>query len=191
MSAVEDPGAVMKTDHDNYPNNHQKLEEARNIFIEALGRIFSLYGFPDALGHIYGLLFLSDRPLGLDDIAQELGVSKSTVSNNIRILEGVSFIHKVWVKGSRRHYYEVERNMSKVIMETIQKNYEKELEIIVKASESCKDLLAEVIESSDEGLKEKAKFYYQHIDNLENQSKRLGRKLAEILLSVFQEEAED
>jgi len=34
MSAVEDPGAVMKTDHDNSPNNYQKLEEARNIFIE-------------------------------------------------------------------------------------------------------------------------------------------------------------
>ncbi len=81
--------------------------------------------------------------------------------------------------------------MSKVVMETIQKNYEKELEIVVRASESCKSLLADVIDSSDEGLKEKAKFYYQHIDKLENQSKRLGRKLAEMLISVFQEEAED
>ncbi|MFW0968368.1 MAG: GbsR/MarR family transcriptional regulator, partial [Thermacetogeniaceae bacterium] len=63
-------------------NDNKKLEEVRNIFIEGLGRIFTLYGLPDALGHIYGLLFLADRPLGLDDIAQDLGVSKSTVSNN-------------------------------------------------------------------------------------------------------------
>ncbi|NLH27796.1 MAG: hypothetical protein GX480_05295 [Syntrophomonadaceae bacterium] len=105
--------------------------------------------------------------MGLDDTAQELGVSKSTVSNNIRILEGVGCVYKVWVKGSRRHYYEVERNMSKIAMETIQKNYEKELEIVVRASESCKSLLADVIDSSDEGLKEKAQFYYQHIDKLQ------------------------
>lgn len=185
MSAVEDPGGVMKTDH------NKKLEEVRNFFIEALGRIFALYGLPDALGHIYGLLFLADRPLGLDDIAQDLGVSKSTVSNNIRLLEGVAYVRKVWVKGSRRNYYEVERNMSKVAMETIQKNYEKELEIVVRTSESCKDLLADVIDSSDEGLKEKAQFYYQHIDKLENQTKRFGRKLSEMLISVFQEEVEE
>jgi DNA-binding transcriptional regulator GbsR (MarR family) len=169
-------------------NDKRKLEEVRNILIEGLGRVFSQYSFPDVLGHIYGVLFLADEPLGLDDIAQELGVSKSTVSNNIRILEGVGYARKVWVKGSRRDYYEVERNLSKVVLETIEKNYEKELEIYVGISESCKNLLGEVVDSSDERLKEKAEFYYQNIDSLEKQTKRVASKLSEFLLSVFQEE---
>jgi DNA-binding transcriptional regulator GbsR (MarR family) len=176
----------MQTDKDN-----KKLEEVRNIFIEGLGRIFGQYNFPDVLGHIYGLLFLSDEPLGLDDIAQELGVSKSTVSNNIRILEGVGYAQKVWVKGSRRDYYEAERNMSKVVIETIEKNYEKELEIVVSTSENCKNLLAEVVDSSDERLKEKAEFYYQNIDNLEKQTRRVASKLSELLLTAFQKEDKD
>ena len=134
---------------------------------------------------------MSDEPLGLDDIAQELGVSKSTVSNNIRILEGVGYAQKVWVKGSRRDYYEAERNMSKVVIETIEKNYEKELEIVVSTSENCKNLLVEVVDSSDERLKEKAQFYYQNIDNLENQTKRVASKLSELLLTAFQKEDKD
>lgn len=172
-------------------NKHEqeKLIEVRTTFIEALGRIYALYGLPDIFGRIYGVLFLSDRPLGLEDIAEELGVSKSTVSNNIRILEGVGNARKVWVKGSRRDYYEAERNMAKIAIETIQKNYEKELEIVVNASESCKNLLADISDSSDKAIREKALFYYRHIDNMEGQSKRFGRTLAELLISVFQEEA--
>ncbi len=175
----------MKNDND---NGKKKLEEVRTVFIEALGRIYALYGFPDVLGRIYGVLFLSDRPLGLEDIAREISVSKSTVSNNIRILEAVGTARKVWVKGSRRDYYEVERNMVKIAMDTVQKNYERELEIVVNTSESCKGLLSDVLDSSDEGIKEKAQFYYRHIDYLESQSQRFSRKLAELLFSVFQEE---
>jgi len=176
----------MQTDKDN-----KKLEEVRNIFIEGLGRVFSQYSFPDVLGHIYGVLFLADEPLGLDDIAQELGVSKSTVSNNIRILEGVGYARKVWVKGSRRDYYVAERNLSKVVLETMEKNYEKELELYVSLSESCKNLLGEVVDSSDERIKEKAEFYYQNIDSLGKQTKRVASKVSELLLTAFQEEDKD
>jgi hypothetical protein len=81
--------------------------------------------------------------------------------------------------------------MSKVVIETIEKNYEKELEIVVSTSENCKNLLAVVVDSSDERLKEKAQFYYQNIDNLENQTKRVASKLSELLLTAFQKEDKD
>jgi hypothetical protein len=55
---VEESGVVMQTDNEN-----KKLEEARNIIIDALGRVYALYGLPDVIGRIYGVLFLADRPL--------------------------------------------------------------------------------------------------------------------------------
>lgn len=180
---VEESGVVMQTDNEN-----KKLEEARNIIIDALGRVYALYGLPDVIGRIYGVLFLADRPLGLEDIAQMLGVSKSTVSINIRILEGVGNVRKVWVKGSRRDHYEAERNISKIAAETIQKNYEREIEIVVDAAQSSKNLLTDVCDRPEDGLKDKAKFYYEHIDYLESQYKHFGRILAEMLITVFQEE---
>ncbi len=180
---VEEPGVVMRTDNEN-----KKLEEARNIIIDALGRVYALYGLPDVIGRIYGVLFLADRPLGLEDIAQMLGVSKSTVSINIRILEGVGNVRKVWVKGSRRDHYEAERNISKIAAETIQKNYEREIEIVVEAAQSSKNLLTDVCDRPEDGLKDKAKFYYEHIDYLESQYNHFGRILAEMLITVFQEE---
>jgi hypothetical protein len=38
---VEESGVVMQTDNEN-----KKLEEARNIIIDALGRVYALYGLP-------------------------------------------------------------------------------------------------------------------------------------------------
>jgi hypothetical protein len=55
---VEESGVVMQTDNEN-----KKLEEARNIIIDALGRVYALYGLPDVIGRIYGVLFLADRRL--------------------------------------------------------------------------------------------------------------------------------
>jgi cell division protease FtsH len=46
----------------------------------------------------------------------------------------------------------------------------------------------EVIGETKDG---KAQFYYQNIDNLENQTKRVASKLSELLLTAFQKEDKD
>lgn len=89
------------------PKN-EKLLQARQSFIEGAGRISaSLLGILNRVcGQIYALLYLSPEPLSLDDIVGELGVSKGNVSINIRILEDYKLVKKVWVKGTRKDYYQ-------------------------------------------------------------------------------------
>jgi DNA-binding transcriptional regulator GbsR (MarR family) len=86
------------------------LDEANDIFIQGAGKISAtLLGMINKVGgQIYALLFLSDEPLSLDDIANRLSVSKSNVSINIRMLEDYNLVRKVWVKGSRKDYYSAE-----------------------------------------------------------------------------------
>lgn len=87
------------------------MDHAVDAFIEGAGKISSaLLGMVNKVGgQIYALLFLNEDPLSLDEIAERLQVSKSNISINIRILEEMKLVRKVWVKGSRRDYYEVER----------------------------------------------------------------------------------
>ena len=67
----------------------ERLLQARDIMIDAFGRVYAMFGMPEVVGRIYGLLFFADQPLGLEDIASELEVSKATVSLHIRFLEGM------------------------------------------------------------------------------------------------------
>ncbi len=94
------------------------LDDAVDTFIQGAGKVSSaLLGMINkAGGQIYALLFLSDEPLSLDEISKRLGISKSNVSINIRLLEDFNLVRKVWVKGSRKDYYAAERVYPKKVL---------------------------------------------------------------------------
>lgn len=160
--------------------DEENLEQARGTVIGALGQVFSLYGLPDVVGRIYGLLYLADEPLGLDEIAAELGVSKATVSINARLLEELRFIHKVWQKGSRRDYYAAQRSFTQAFMEMLKANLQKELAITSEAIARSGDLLAAAAASPEQAVRDKAAFCSRQVAELDRQYKTYGR-LASVL----------
>lgn len=94
------------------------LEDAIDTFIHGAGNVSAaLLGMINRVGgQIYALLFLSDEPLSLDEISEKLGVSKSNISINVRMLEEYDLVRKVWVKGSRKDYYAAEMTYPKKVL---------------------------------------------------------------------------
>ena len=74
--------------------------------IESTGRLCQLLGVPRSAGQIYGLLYLSPRPLSLDEIADYLAISKASASTGTRQLVSWQALREVWSPGERRDYYE-------------------------------------------------------------------------------------
>jgi len=145
----------------------ERLLQARDIMVDAFGRIYAMFGMPEVVGRIYGLLFFSEQPLGLEDIASELEVSKATVSIHIRFLEGMKNVRKVWVKGSRRDYYEAERNTGKIMAEHLQSSFINEREITLEAAGRSREVLNDLRQSSDPAILNQASLFGQYLDNLE------------------------
>lgn len=83
-----------------------KLPNSRREFIETTGRLCQMLGLPRSTGQIYGLLYLSPRPLTLDDIADLLSISKASASTGTRQLLGWQAVKEVWVPGDRRDHFE-------------------------------------------------------------------------------------
>lgn len=92
--------------------SNDSLEKARDHLIESAGKITAnMLGMVSKVGgQIYALLFLSRNPLSLDDIGETLKLSKGNISVNVRMLEGFGLVKKVWVKGTRKDYYEANRD---------------------------------------------------------------------------------
>jgi DNA-binding transcriptional regulator GbsR (MarR family) len=74
--------------------------------IEAVGNLCRRLGLPRTVGQIYGLLYLSPRALSLEEIAEDLGISKASASTGTRQLLTLGAIKKVWVPGNRRDLFE-------------------------------------------------------------------------------------
>lgn len=89
-----------------------RLERARDRFIESAGKIsVNMLGMVSKVGgQIYARLFLARQPMSLDEIAADLKLSKGNISVNIRMLEGFGLVRKVWIKGTRKDYYEAARD---------------------------------------------------------------------------------
>lgn len=76
-------------------------------FIERSGLLWEQDGFPRIAGRTFALMLVSPEPKSLDDIAETLGVSKASVSNDARLLERMGFLERVSRPGDRRDYYQV------------------------------------------------------------------------------------
>ena len=74
-------------------------------FTDRLAVLFENDGQPPIAGRIFGLLLLSDDALSLDQLADDLGVSKASASTNARLLAQLGVVEQARRPGSRRDYY--------------------------------------------------------------------------------------
>ena len=81
------------------------LNAVTNDVILQSGLLAEQYGLPRIAGEICGLLFMTDGPLSLDEIAGALKVSKASVSTNVRLLERLRFLRRGDVREGKRDYY--------------------------------------------------------------------------------------
>ncbi len=106
----------------------EPLQEVSESIMEAMGRISDFWGFSKIMGQLYGMLYLSFKPLTLDDMAEKLSVSKGNVSINIRTLERWNMVRPVWVKGDRKDYYEAEIDCWKIVKGVLKEREKKEFD---------------------------------------------------------------
>ena len=62
-------------------------------------------GYSDSIGLLRGLTVLAKEPVSLDELVQETGYSKSTVSTNMNLLENLRLVKRVVIPRGKRHLY--------------------------------------------------------------------------------------
>ena len=97
----------------------EDLEKVQDILLERVNQMCRDFGLNNIMAQLYVILYLSNKPLSLDDMVTRLRISKGSVSVNIRALERYDVVRRVWVKGSRKDYYEAETDIYKVAMDRI------------------------------------------------------------------------
>lgn len=74
--------------------------------VEFFVRLSRLLGQPASLGQIYGLLFISARPLAMDDLVERLRISKGSASQGLRFLHELGAVRRIEIPEDRRTHYE-------------------------------------------------------------------------------------
>lgn len=107
-------------------------------FPRLAGELAESLSFNRSVGQIYGLLYLQESPLSLDDIGRRLSMSKGNASVNIRLLESWGAVRAVSVVGNRKDFYEANRDIKAVGLRRLKEGLTKRLD---RAEEQMAELL--------------------------------------------------
>ena len=86
-------------------SNKSGKDERR--FVEDVARLLIPWGVPPIAARLYGHLLLCSRPVSLDQITEDLGVSKSSASVAARLLETYTLARRHSEPGTKRALYAV------------------------------------------------------------------------------------
>lgn len=85
-------------------NNAGKNERR---FVEDVARLLTPWGVPPVAARLYGHLLLCPHPVSLDEITEDLGISKSSASVAARLLESYTLARRHSEAGTKRALYAV------------------------------------------------------------------------------------
>jgi DNA-binding transcriptional regulator GbsR (MarR family) len=83
--------------------------EAIDMFINFL----RLIGLQKSVGEIYGLLFVSSRPLCMEEIMNRLHLSSGAASQGLKLLRAVGAVKTVYSPRDRRDHFAADLELSK------------------------------------------------------------------------------
>lgn len=87
----------------------------RGMSIDYFVSFVQVFGLPKSIGQIYGLLFVTARPLSMDEVIEQLGISKGSASQGLTLLKTLGAVTSRFVPGDRREHFEADLNVSRIV----------------------------------------------------------------------------
>jgi HTH-type transcriptional regulator, glycine betaine synthesis regulator len=103
ISALEQKGPAQTAKP---PATTVRLSPLETEIIDLFVQLSRLLGQPRSFAEVYGLLFISARPLAMDDLIERLQLSKGSASQGLKFLRNIGAVRMIYVPGERRMYYE-------------------------------------------------------------------------------------
>jgi DNA-binding transcriptional regulator GbsR (MarR family) len=151
------------------PIQHDALMQVHDSMLEGLGQLSDYFGFSKVIGQLYGTLILSAEPLSLDDMMERLGISKASVSMNMRTLEHMGMVRQVWVrgKGGRRKYYEAETDFWQIVTNLLSGREMRDVERAIHVMDDNTTHLQKSLDDMNSAEKELAELYMQRMADMQ------------------------
>ena len=113
------------------------LRPAIEQFVLQWGEMGGKWGVNRSVAQMHALLYLSERPQTAEDIASQLGLARSNVSNSIKELQAWNLIRRVPIKGDRREHFEAESDPWEIFARIAAGRKEREIDPAIAVLRAC------------------------------------------------------
>jgi DNA-binding transcriptional regulator GbsR (MarR family) len=118
-----------------------KLAPVAQKFVLHWGEMGTRWGINRTVAQVHALLFLSEKPLPADEIAQTLGIARSNASTSLRELQNWGIVRIVHLLGDRRDHFASTKDVFAMFRAIAHQRKKREIDPTVHVLRDC---LAEV-----------------------------------------------
>lgn len=133
-------------------------------FVAHFGEMGSRWGINRTVGQIYALLFISQRAIHADEIAETLEFSRSNVSMGLKELQSWRLVRLKHLPGDRREYFEAPSDVWEIFRVLAEERRRREVEPTLSMLRMA--LLEEPANDADRYAQERMRQMYELIDRL-------------------------
>ena len=131
-----------------------KYDEAKDKFISTWGSLGSLWGINKAMAQIQALLFISTKPLSMEDIMEELKISRGNTSMNLRQLMDWGIVTKELIPGERKEYFTTEKDVQELTRIIAKERSRREIQPVIKVLNEVSSIKNDGTEKTKELIKQ-------------------------------------
>ena len=118
-----------------------EYKEAKEKFISTWGSLGTLWGINKAMAQIQALLFISTKPLSMEDIMDELKISRGNTSMNLRQLMDWGIVTKELIPGERKEFFTTEKDVQELARIIAKERSRREIQPVVKILKEVSSIL--------------------------------------------------
>lgn len=109
-----------------------EFKEAKNKFIQTWGALGSQWGINKTMAQIHALLMVSSEPVSMEDIMEELMISRGNASMNLRALMDWGIVYKEYKQGERREFFTAEKDLDELAVKISRERSKREIKPALK-----------------------------------------------------------
>ena len=119
------------------------FKEAKNKFVQTWGALGSQWGINKTMAQIHALLMVSAKPVSMEDIMEELKISRGNASMNLRGLMDWGIVYKEYKAGERREFFTAEKDLDELAVKISRERSKREIKPALKVLKEVSSIKAD------------------------------------------------
>jgi len=136
-----------------------QFDEAKNKFVQTWGALGSQWGINKTMAQIHALLMVSKEAVSMEDIMQELQISRGNASMNLRGLMDWGIVYKANKPGERREFFVAEKDLDELATKIAKERSKREIKPALKVLKEVSGVDADSSEEAKHFVMQTKKLY--------------------------------
>lgn len=136
-----------------------EFKEAKNKFVQTWGALGSQWGINKTMAQIHALLMVSNEPISMEDIMEELQISRGNASMNLRALMDWGIVYKEYKAGERREFFTAEKDLDELAVKIARERSKREIKPALKVLKEVSTINSKATEEERHFVDQTTKLY--------------------------------